>query len=138
MLDKLDLLRLEWLSCLRVLKKGGSIGIDRHDICRDNHLTRVLRLSGPLGAIGGENPKSIHHDQVRLPEGINIRNALVEINLVQLLHVPDDPDQILHPKGKFGGEMLLGNGKIDEEIGFEHVPEDFSRLKLFRFWDLNL
>ena len=80
----------------------------------------------------------IHDDQIGFSDGIDIGNALVEIDLVQLLHVPYDPDQILQSQGEFCRKVLLGKGKVDENVGLQHISDNLNLLQFLPFWNLNL
>src|SRR4030042_4950111 len=100
------------------------------NICRGRYLSDILCFSGALRTVGREDSYGIHDHQVWFAKGIDIGDALVEVDLVKLLHVPDDPDKILHPEGELCGKVMLGDGKIDEDLRFKDISED---LGLFQF-----
>ena len=56
---------------------------------------------------------------------------------MKLLHIPDDPNKILHPQSEFRGKVMLGDGEIDEDIRFKDISEDLSLLQFSPFGDLH-
>ena len=135
--DEADLSRLVRISGFRVFEERGAVGIHGDDVLGDDDLVRILGFSRALRPVGGQNADGVDDHQIGFPQGVEIGDALVQIDLVQQLHVPDGAHQVLEAQGQLGGKMLFGDGEIDENIGFEHILVDFRRFERLCLGDLH-
>ena len=138
MLDELDLLQFKWFSRLWIFKEGSRVGIRCHDIGRGNHFSNVDGLSRPFRTVGRQDADRIHDNEIRLSDRIDIRDALVEVDLMKLFHVPYDADKVFHPQREFRNKMLLKNRKVDEDIKFKNIPDNLGLFQFSPLWDIHL